>query len=146
MTLESRNAARREAIRAEKERRRWLVRVVTSAAVAVALVVGGAAWWVQSRQPPSLVDVVREAYGDDRWAVDRVSDKSMSITLYDSSSDEAWSGTWTVLNRIECAGSVGERMRITRALDGIQTAMCGPFEVTWSYHPDNGFALIVGRS
>jgi hypothetical protein len=35
------------------------------------------------------------------------------------------------------------QMKKTRALDGTQSASWDAIEATWSYHPDNGFDIIL---
>jgi hypothetical protein len=34
-------------------------------------------------------------------------------------------------------------MESTRALDGMQSATWSSYEVTWTYHPDDGLDLII---
>jgi hypothetical protein len=37
-------------------------------------------------------------------------------------------------------------MQNTRALDGMQDASWDNYKATWSFHPDNGFDLIITES
>ncbi len=50
-----------------------------------------------------------------------------------------------ILSVNDCLGipeSVVEQMSRTRALDGIQSAIVGDIEISWSYHPDNGLEVL----
>jgi len=39
-----------------------------------------------------------------------------------------------------------ERMAVTRALDGVQSAQWAGYEVTWTYHPDSGLDAVFSYS
>jgi hypothetical protein len=36
-----------------------------------------------------------------------------------------------------------QRMDKTRALDGMQREVFDTFDVSWSYHPDNGLDIVI---
>jgi hypothetical protein len=42
--------------------------------------------------------------------------------------------------------SVADKMGQTRALDGMQSAIWGPYEATWTYHPDHGMNVILTKA
>lgn len=48
-----------------------------------------------------------------------------------------------VLNTLKAPDSITEKMLQTRALDGRQSDEWSTYEVSWSYHPDDGFNAIV---
>ena len=55
-------------------------------------------------------------------------------------------GVFCVLTAIDAPASVTARMQNTRALDGMQDASWDNYKATWSFHPDNGFDLIITES
>jgi hypothetical protein len=69
--------------------------------------------------------------------------------VIDMAGEEPGVGTATiddvlcVLGELKSPQSVIARMESTRALDGMQSATWDDFEVTWTYHPDDGLDLIV---
>lgn len=56
--------------------------------------------------------------------------------------EEALLAIFAVNEELGIPDSVIEKMGSTRALDGVQTQICGDIEVRWSYHPDNGLEVI----
>lgn len=48
-----------------------------------------------------------------------------------------------VLQDIGATMATMSKMKKTRALDGTQSASWDAIEATWSYHPDNGFDIIL---
>ena len=48
-----------------------------------------------------------------------------------------------VLRDIGASTATMSKMKKTRALDGTQSASWDALEATWSYHPDNGFDIIL---
>lgn len=56
--------------------------------------------------------------------------------------EEALLAIFAVNEELDIPDSVIEKMGSTRALDGVQTQICGDIEVRWSYHPDNGLEVI----
>lgn len=56
--------------------------------------------------------------------------------------EEALSAIFAVNEELGIPDSVIEKMGSTRALDGVQTQICGDIEVRWPYHPDNGLEVI----
>lgn len=54
----------------------------------------------------------------------------------------AWSKIKSVLNDLNFPSSVAEEMNQTRSLDGRQSASTDKYEVSWSYHPDNGLEAL----
>jgi len=51
-----------------------------------------------------------------------------------------------VLNELSVPDSVVSQMDGTRALDGMQKASWDKISATWTYHPDNGFRIILTES
>lgn len=49
------------------------------------------------------------------------------------------------LAKLGFSPAVYERMNRTRALDGTQSATADGFNVTWTYHPDNGLEAVFER-
>lgn len=47
-----------------------------------------------------------------------------------------------VLDELGAPSSVSAKMDQTRALDGTQSDEWGGFEVSWTYHPDNGLGAV----
>jgi hypothetical protein len=48
-----------------------------------------------------------------------------------------------VLNAIPVPSYIMQRMDKTRALDGMQREVFDTFDVSWSYHPDNGLDIVI---
>jgi len=48
-----------------------------------------------------------------------------------------------VLDELDAPSSIVPKMAQTRALDGTQSDSWDDFEVSWTYHPDNGFNVII---
>ncbi|MEW1807536.1 hypothetical protein [Pseudarthrobacter sp. NPDC080039] len=51
-----------------------------------------------------------------------------------------------VLDALSVPDSVVSQMDATRALDGMQRASWDKISATWTYHPDNGFRVILTES
>lgn len=51
-----------------------------------------------------------------------------------------------VLTTLSVPDSVVSQMDATRALDGMQKASWDKISATWTYHPDNGFRIILTQS
>ena len=62
--------------------------------------------------------------------------------IEDSFNSSAWYKIKSVLTQLGFPSSVAEEMNQTRALDGRQTASHGRYEVTWTYHPDDGLEVM----
>lgn len=58
--------------------------------------------------------------------------------LDDYMNSTAWYKIKSVLSDLGFPSSVSEEMNETRAMDGRQSASTDKYEVTWTYHPDNG--------
>jgi hypothetical protein len=56
---------------------------------------------------------------------------------------ETFDGVLCVLDELDAPQSLVSRMESTRALDGMQSATWSSYEVTWTYHPDDGLDLII---
>lgn len=54
----------------------------------------------------------------------------------------AWYKIKSVLSDLGFSSAISEEMNETRALDGRQSASTDNYEVTWSYHPDNGLEVL----
>lgn len=48
-----------------------------------------------------------------------------------------------VLHELKAPEAIQEKMLQTRALDGRQSDTWSKYQVSWSYHPDNGFEAII---
>jgi len=59
------------------------------------------------------------------------------------SGTETFDGVLCVLDELDVPQSLIARMESTRALDGMQSATWSSYEVTWTYHPDDGLDLII---
>lgn len=85
---------------------------------------------------------------DDGYAI--LSYDYMSLTLdtrpdnprYVLGIDLAYEMVFGTNKHLGLPSSLDEKMRSTRALDGMQTQDCGEYTVTWNYHPDNGLKVI----
>lgn len=51
-----------------------------------------------------------------------------------------------VLEAVKVPDGIASQMDGTRALDGMQEATWGKISVTWTYHPDSGFRIILTES
>jgi hypothetical protein len=77
-----------------------------------------------------------------------LADKNKTLII-DMAGEKTATGTSTiddvlcVLTDLETPQSVIARMESTRALDGMQSATWSTYEVTWTYHPDDGLDLII---
>ena len=85
--------------------------------------------------------------GDLKYAI-RGSD-DMSLTLdskpddyYYSGEEDAFAAMKRVNSYLGFSTSLWEKMKSTRALDGMQTQSSVDYTVTWTYHPDNGLRVI----
>jgi hypothetical protein len=56
---------------------------------------------------------------------------------------ETFDGVLCVLDDLDAPQALVARMESTRALDGMQSATWSSYEVTWTYHPDDGLDLII---
>jgi hypothetical protein len=56
---------------------------------------------------------------------------------------ETFDGVLCVLDELDVPQSLIARMESTRALDGMQSATWSSYEITWTYHPDDGLDLII---
>ena len=70
--------------------------------------------------------------------------KTLSI---DGKGEEDQGATFTeiacVLSAIPVPSYVTSRMDQTRALDGVQREEFASFDISWSYHPDNGLDIVI---
>lgn len=48
-----------------------------------------------------------------------------------------------VLDTLEAPASLANKMKITRAIDGIQEEIWGDYRMEYTYHPDSGFNVVV---
>lgn len=91
---------------------------------------------------------IYEKYCSSEWAY--LSSDGSSLTIdtnpsnasYNKVAKEATYGFVNVNNALGLPDSVLEKMKHTRALDGIQTETFEGLEVSWSYHPENGMEII----
>ncbi|WP_225498444.1 hypothetical protein [Arthrobacter sp. M4] len=51
-----------------------------------------------------------------------------------------------ILKAVNVPDSVVSQMDSTRALDGMQRASWDKISASWTYHPDNGFRVILSES
>lgn len=78
-------------------------------------------------------------------------DDGRSLT-FNMEGDEPDSGLGTLatgaclLSELDVPDSVVAKMDATRALDGAQSDTFGGYEITWSYHPDQGLDFIIERA
>lgn len=69
--------------------------------------------------------------------------------VVDMAGEEPGSGTAAIddvlciLGELKSPQSVIAQMESTRALDGMQSTTWSDYEVTWTYHPDDGLDLII---
>ena len=68
---------------------------------------------------------------------------SLFIDSEDSEDVEALMDILTVLEELNIPDSVWDEMGTTTALMGKQTQVCGDFEISWTYHPDNGLDVLI---
>ncbi len=47
-----------------------------------------------------------------------------------------------VLGELGFSSTVAKEMELTRAIDGRKTATAGKYEVSWTYHPDEGLEVL----
>jgi len=70
--------------------------------------------------------------------------KTLSI---DGKGEEHQGATFTeidcVLSAIPVPSYVTSRMDQTRALDGMQREKFDTYDISWSYHPDNGLDIVI---
>lgn len=94
---------------------------------------------------PDLYDVYTK-YCDSGYASVAADGSYLSIDTdpdsYIDYEDEAILSIIAVNKALGVPDSVVEKMGSTRAIDGIQTQVCGDIEVRWSYHPKNGLEVI----
>ncbi len=57
--------------------------------------------------------------------------------------EEEIDAAFCVLERLDVPPSVIARMNHTRAIDGMQDAAWGVYTATWTFHPDNGWDLVI---
>lgn len=92
----------------------------------------------------AVIDLLKEAY--DNCSSYDTSLSSDGLSLYVDSEDENdMEGLTDIISIISTLGlpdSVFDEMCSTTALMGKQTQVCGDYEVSWSYHPDNGLDAI----
>ena len=69
-----------------------------------------------------------------------LSKDGMSITVTENGNDIE--NIFTLNNALGIPSSVAEKMKKTRAIDGMQSQNCGVYTVTWTYHPDTGLNVI----
>ena len=50
-----------------------------------------------------------------------------------------------MLNKLDAPQSVASKIGQTRALDGRQADEWDGYEISWSYHPDDGASIVVER-
>lgn len=62
--------------------------------------------------------------------------------IEDSFNTQAWTQIKTVLDDLGFASAVSEEMMETRSIDGRQSASADGYEVSWSYHPDDGLEVL----
>ena len=48
-----------------------------------------------------------------------------------------------ILNAIPVPSYIMQRMEKTRALDGMQREQFDTYDISWSYHPDNGLDIVI---
>ena len=94
---------------------------------------------------PDLYDIYTK-YCDPGYASVAADGSYLSIDTdpdsYIDYEDEAILSIFAVNKALGVPDSVVEKMSSTRAIDGVQTQICGDIEVRWSYHPKNGLEVI----
>ena len=48
-----------------------------------------------------------------------------------------------ILNAVPVPSYIMQRMDKTRALDGMQREQFDTYDISWSYHPDNGLDIVI---
>ncbi len=109
----------------------------SSGGIAEDLAAGGPTILVQAVTACGLgVSNAGISIGDDGYSLSLDGEGQESSGLSSQDSD-------CILNELEVSDANLERMGNTRALDGTQTAEQGNLSLSWTYHPDNGFDLVI---
>lgn len=128
-------------LRPVKRKRRWVLPLITGL-LGVAVGVGGT-FAIGALLEAASGSTLQSAYEScgmrSNKLVSLASDKK-SITF---SGLESTNSIDCVLDRLEAPSSIVTRMGQTRALDGRQEEEWGKFEVSWSYHPDDGLNAVI---
>lgn len=135
--------------------RPWLVPLV-SAIAALLVLVGGAALLfgfkgkdmgtTSAAATTAIARPLRLAH--DACKAGEVSDGDRTLFL-DTGGNKMNSGDANlgdlacILGQVSTPHYVVVRMEETRALDGRQTETWGPFEASWTYHPDQGLDVLI---
>ena len=77
----------------------------------------------------------------------KLGDEGYSLTLDMRGDDDqvglAIESIDCILEALDVPDATKEKMRSTRALDGMQSASWGDITATWTYHPDSGLDVIL---
>lgn len=68
---------------------------------------------------------------------------SLFIDAEDSLDSDALEDIHTVLEELEIPDVVMREMETTTALMGRRVETCGDYEISWTFHPDNGLDVLV---
>jgi hypothetical protein len=125
-------------------RRNWPVIGGTTLLVVAALVLGvfGIAYFLDTSG--ALDDVAVECADGGQPAL---GDGGDTLTVTSSGGTEGAERATTVsvcvLNALDAPASVRSKIEGTTAMMGRQTDSWGDYELTWTYHPNNGLEIIV---
>lgn len=134
-----------------KPRRRWIPHVVGSVFLAVivglwiAMATSGTSDPADSEPTASELELVRQTCAAGSSYVTVSGDgRTLTVETAGSYGDGASiTELGCVVTGLGAPESVIFQMEQTRALDGMQVAEWGGYSAKWTYHPDNGFALVV---
>lgn len=106
---------------------------------------GTAASGVEDARIESLRELGLRVFAGNSSVIKESDESSMSLNINGYNSG-GYDQMERLLDELGCPMTVEAQIGITRALDGMQTATCGNHELMWTYHPDHGIDLIVGRN
>ena len=107
--------------------------------------VGAYALYGEFRPGPKMKTVIHRWF-DDIGTVDwQGNDRYMVLRIEDGDGDAAFRALGLMLRDLGFSDGTIDRMAMTRALDGLQSAEGDKVGVTWTYHPDDGLNMIFER-
>jgi len=116
-----------------------IVAVVVTIAVILAIVIGGSKGKDFNKM---FSDISSESWctiaSDGTWM--KIDTNPYDIDDYTDTT--AYYKIKEINSKLGFSSSLFEEMGQTRALDGRQNASCNKYEVSWSYHPDNGLEVM----
>lgn len=132
---------------APRRPRRWVapgLAVALVASLAVNIAIAGVALYGRLSRP-SLSDAVKKRFAIIRDVGWDATHESLTMNFDDTDSIASFSALELLLDDLGFSSAVYDRMSLTRALDGMQTARGDQVTVLWTYHPDDGLNVVFER-